>query len=110
MHVNAQKQNGTIHCEIYREADLLSTFVKGVFSVIGRCFFMIPLVDNRFSGPSPVVVVVGHGRGRFHQVPRRPWSSPVVVVVVDSRFHQVARRPWTFWAIGDGLCDPTGSV
>ena len=42
-------------------------------------FFMIPLVDNRFSGPSPVVVVVGHGRGRFHQVPRRPWSSPVVV-------------------------------
>ena len=79
MHVNAQKQNGTIHCEIYREADLLSTFVKGVFSVIGRCFFMIPLVDNRFSGPSPVVVVVGHGRGRFHQVPRRPWSSPVVV-------------------------------
>ena len=41
--------------------------------------FMIPLVDNRFSGPSPVVVVVGRGRGRFHQVPRRPWSSPVVV-------------------------------
>ncbi len=39
--------------------------------------FMIPLVDNRFSGPSPVVV--GHGRGRFHQVPRRPWSSLVVV-------------------------------
>ena len=37
---------------------------------------MIPLVDKRFSGPSPVVVVVSHGRGRFHQVPRRPWSSP----------------------------------
>jgi len=49
-------------------------------SVICRCFcFMIPLVDNRFSGPSSVVVVVGHGRGRFRQVPRRPWSSPVVV-------------------------------
>ena len=55
-------------------------FVKGVFSVICRCLsFMTPLVDNRFSGPSPVVVVVGHGRGRFHQVPRRPWSSPAVV-------------------------------
>ena len=40
---------------------------------------MISLVDNRFSGPSPVVVVVGRGRGRFHQVLRRPWSLPVVV-------------------------------
>ena len=40
---------------------------------------MISLVDNRFSGPSPLVVVVGRGRGRFHQVTRRPWSSPVVV-------------------------------
>ena len=68
-----------IHCEIYREADLPSMFVKGVFVSDLFMFFMIPLVDNRFSGPSPVVVVVGHGRGRFHQVPRRPWSSPVVV-------------------------------
>ena len=69
-----------IHCEIYREADLPSMFVNGVLSVICRsCFFLIPLVDNLFSGPSPVVVVVGRGRGRFHQVPRRPWSSPVVV-------------------------------
>ena len=70
-----------IHCEIYREADLPSMFVKGVlFSDLSIVFLlMIPLVDNRFSGPSPVVVVVGHGRGRFHQVPRRPWSSPVVV-------------------------------
>ena len=70
-----------IHCEIYREADLPSMFVKGVFvsdlSIV--CVFVIPLVDTRFSGPSPVVVVVGRGRGRFHQVPRRPWSSPVVV-------------------------------
>ena len=76
-------------------------------------FFQIPLVDNLFSGPSPVVVVVGRGRGRFHQIPvargRRLWSS-AVVVVVDSRLHQVARRPWTFCVIGDGLCDPTGSV
>ena len=68
-----------IHCEIYREADLPSMFVKGVFSVIVDVFFMIPLVDNRFSGPSPVVVVVGRGLGRFHKVARRPWSSPVVV-------------------------------
>ena len=40
---------------------------------------MISLVDNRFSDLSPVVLVVGRGRGRFHQVTRRPWSSPVVV-------------------------------
>ena len=85
------------------------------FQIVVEVFllFMIPLVDNRFSGPSPVVVVVGHGRGLFTRCPvargRRLWSS-AVVVVVDSRFHQVARRPWTFWAIGDGLCDPTGSV
>ena len=69
-----------IHCEIYREADLPSMFVNSVFSVICRSFFSSDsVVDNLFSGPSPVVVVVGRGRGRFHQVPRRPWSSPVVV-------------------------------
>ena len=55
-------------------------FVKGVFfSDLSMVFFLIPLVDNLFSGPSPVAVVVGRGRDRFHQVPRRPWSSPVVV-------------------------------
>ena len=65
-----------IHCEIYREADLPSMFVNGVFvNDLSIVFFLIPLVDNIFSGPSPVVV----GRGRFHQVPHRPWSSPVVV-------------------------------
>ena len=89
-------------------------FVTGViFSDLSIVFVLIPLLDNRFSGPSPVAVVVGRGRGRFHQVPRRPWSSPVVVGrgrVVDSRFHQVARRPWTFGAIGDALCDPNGSA
>ena len=69
-----------IHCEIYREADLPSMFVKGVFSMICRSRFLCDSVSrNRFRGPSPMVGVVGHGRGRFHQVPRRPWSSPVVV-------------------------------
>ena len=75
-----------IHCEIYREADLPSMFVNGVFvSDLSIVFvFLMTLVDILFSGPSPVVVVVGRGRGRFHQVTRRPWSSPVVVVV-DNR-------------------------
>ena len=76
---------------------------------------MISLVDDRVSGPSSVVVVVG--RGRFHQVPRRPWSSPVVVGRGRGRRQSISPggpppvdRPWTFWAIGDGRCDPTGSV
>ena len=40
---------------------------------------VISFCDNRVSGPSPVVVGVGRGRGRFHKVARRPWSPPVVV-------------------------------
>ena len=72
---------------------------------------MISLVDNRFSGPSPVVVVVGHGRGRFHQVPRRPWSSPVVVGRGRGRRQSISPGgPSPVVVLGDGLCDPTGSV
>ena len=103
-----------IHCEIYREADLPSMFVTGViFSVLSIVFILISLVDNLFSGPRPwlwssVVVVVVFTRCPVARG-RRLWSL-AVVVVVDGRFHQVACRPWTFWAIGDGLCDPTGSV
>ena len=78
---------------------------------------MISLVDNRFSGPSPVVVVVGRGRGRFHQVTRRPWSSPVVVGRGRGRRQSISPGgPSPVVVLVDrcmvsmGLSDPSGSV